>query len=161
MAENYYEVDHGYRALKAQLRMLDRSYTKVGLPEGGETHGRLDYEKLVQAAHTNEFGYEPMKIPERSFIRSAADENAGEILAWQERSVDKILGLRSTVPAELEAIGESMKVRIQHKIQAGPFAPNADYTVQKKGHDMPLVETGQLFESIQHKEHISGMTAGV
>jgi hypothetical protein len=43
---------------------------------------------------------------------------------------------------------------IINKIIAGPFTPLSPVTIAKKGHAVPLFETGQLMMSIQHKERI-------
>ena len=101
--------------------------------------------------------------PSRPFMRNSIDRHVDVIRA---AAAKQIQALASGVSARkvLEAIGSMQKGLMQHEIMAGQFAPNAEITihggwmrnkktgkpfyVQGKKSDRPLVDTGQLRQSI-------------
>lgn len=153
-------IDQGYAQTVADIMALNGARTEVGLPEGGKTSGRFDMQTLIDVAAANEFGSEDGKHPpERSFIRSSTDENRPILFQYAERGVNQIIAGAQTARGLLASLGSHLELMIKAKMQGGPFAPLHRTTVARKGHDMPLVETGQLFETIQHKEVLGGVGA--
>lgn len=147
-------IDRGWNKISRELRSSSKSYTKVGLPANGKTSGRYSMSELIDVGYHNEFGAPRAKVPERSFIRTAIDENAQEIAATQFSVVRAITGGQMTILGGLEKIGAVATLMIKNKIKNGPFVGNKPSTVKKKGFDWPLVETTQLHNSIQHEEVI-------
>lgn len=155
------EIDRGWAGVESALRRLDGARTKVGLPANGHTSGRYSMAKLAKVAYFNEFGIE---VPERSFIRSATDANRDEVFREAKLAVGRIMFEAAKTPlAQLSVIrhfvsgvGQFLANRIKKKIQDGPFQELSTRTITKKGHDMPLVETGQLFETIQERTLLRG-----
>jgi len=144
------ERDLGYSRIVRELKLLNGSFTKAGLPMDCKTSGKSSSEEVINYAAINEMG--EGKIPERSFIRSATDENRKNIFWLSESFVNQIIAGKELVKWGLSGIGDRVVNMIKHKIENGPFQKN----VYKKGHDMPLVETGQLYETIQHKDFLRG-----
>jgi len=144
-------IDRGWNQIRLQLRLMNGAFTKVGLPEGGKTSGKHSMSELISVGAINEFG-DGNKIPARSFIRSATDENRALIQRLQRVAVGQILSLRVPALVTIGRIGEKVEKMIKAKIRSGAFIRNAPSTVQKKGFDKPLIETSQMVESIQHKE---------
>jgi hypothetical protein len=145
-------IDRGWNKISRELRGSSNSHSKIGLPANGKTSGRYSMPDLIDVAFENEFGNK--KIPERSFIRSAVDENAPAIKAIQAKAVRAVTGGQTTIRQALIGMGEAVEKMIKQKIKTGPFAPNAPLTVKKKGSSQPLIDTGQLINSIQHEEVI-------
>jgi len=159
--------DLGWLRIQTELKRAKNSFTKAGLPEGGkveqtaqsakdEDRAAFKMSDLVTIAAANEFGAPRRKIPERSFMRSTFDETKGTVAVLVEKEYDKILKGSATVLVSLGRLGAYMKGAIQKKIVAGPFVPNALSTIAKKhGSTRPLIDTGQLRQSIQHLEVIN------
>ena len=104
---------------------------------------------IVAAAH--EFG--TATIPERSWLRATFEEQRDEI----QKELGKILGLISNgkldPSAGLQAAGELIASRARAKITQGDHLepPLQSATVARKGSSRPLVDTGQLVQSIAAK----------
>ena len=151
VVEKVVERDLGYNAIKAQLLLMKDSKVEVGLPADGQTSGRYAMSLLITAADDNEFG---KTVPERSFMRSAVDENRLAINEIIESSITNISGGFATVHSTLNHIGLQVQKMIQRKILTGPYTPLHPSTIARKGHALPLVETGQLISSMQYKIRI-------
>jgi hypothetical protein len=119
-----------------------------------EGERRDDGTDLVTVAAVNEFGAPKKKIPERSFIRSATDEQRPKVERMKRRILEKLVDRTSNIRIELGELGAWMKAQIQNKIVRLKMPPNAPSTIAKKGSENPLVDKGQLHQSIRHVEVI-------
>lgn len=74
----------------AELEDLDDREAVIGILEGAgsDSGGGMT---LAGIAAVHEFGYDPGNIPERSFLRRAADENQGEIISLLTSGIGKLL----------------------------------------------------------------------
>ena len=97
----------------------------------------------------NEFGTET--IPERSFIRSTIHDKKKEVIALQKKLLKKISDGSMKVEAALGLLGEFMTDEITKKIVAISDPPNKPATIKAKGSSNPLVDTGQLKNSITYE----------
>jgi hypothetical protein len=143
--------DLGWARIQRALLGLDGAHTRVGVHEGER---REDGTDLVTVAAVNEFGAPNAKIPERSFIRSTVDEQRPKVERIKEGIVDKALRGNVNIRQEMGELGEFAQKEIQKKIVALDTPPNAASTVRKKGSSNPLVDKGQLLQSIRHVEVI-------
>ncbi len=141
------DIDLGWRNVTGQLKLLDGSRIRIGLPPDGKTSGRYSMDKLIEVGFSNEFG--AGSIPERSFVRSAFDENFSSLKLIITFEMNKILSGFGSALRSLNVIGKKVKDDIRGKILTGPFAPLSSRTIAKKGHSTPLIETHQLLNSIQ------------
>ena len=89
-----------------------------------------------------------IKIPERSFLRTGHDQNVDRIIKQTERALGQVLAGKMSVDDLLDLYGEQMATAIKRYIRDLSTPPNHPYTVQSKGSSNPLVDTGQLIESI-------------
>lgn len=87
-------------------------------------------------------------IPERSFLRSGHDENADSILKQTSRAIAQVLSGEMTVDSLLDLYGEQMASAIKKYMRDLKKPPNHPFTQEQKGSSNPLVDTGQLVESI-------------
>lgn len=153
--------------LEAQVRKISGRKVRVGI-FGGEDSEM----KTIGAVH--EFGAEIMvtpkmrawfaaqgyplkksttsiKIPERSFIRSGFDENESALLSKIEESFQSVLDLNINADVFADAVGLELEGMIQDKMTNLREPANSDMTIERKGSDNPLVDSGRLIEAITHK----------
>jgi hypothetical protein len=143
--------DLGWANIRAAMLGLDGAHTRVGVQEG---EIREDGKDLVIVAAVNEFGAPKANIPERSFIRSTVDEERPAVNRIKEGIVRKATTGHVSIRQELALLGEFAQSKIQRKIIDLKIPGNADSTKKKKGSDNPLVDQGQLHQSIRHVEVI-------
>lgn len=153
------EIDLGWAAIMSEIRKMKGSHTKVGLPQEGNVEpnpdtGITEMSELVTVGAVHEFGAPNKNIPERSFVRSSTDDNRSRIIKMQQIEIKKITGGESTVDMSLKRMGTAMTALMQRKIRQGPFTPLKPATIRKKGSTKPLIDKGQLIQSIQHVEVI-------
>lgn len=149
------DIDHGYNALRARVREMKGSHTKVGFPKenpvavvaGAEA---TNMSEVAQVAFWNEYG--TTTIPERSFLRSTIDENRESFKTLMTREVGNIIDGDRSVKSALGLIGEFGTLKVQRKIVNVRTPENAPATIKKKGFDNPLIATGQMRQSVSHHE---------
>lgn len=163
--------DRKLRALQARLADQGRQRVYVGLlAEDGaapktvvehlsavrnfdEQERAGEPKTLIEVAVINEFGKDG--VPKRSFLRGWVDQNRKQI---REQIVKTIIldvkqsGLENLMlNRTLGLLGVWGQGQIQAFISNRIPPPNAPYTIEKKGSDVPLIDTGQLRSSISWK----------
>lgn len=157
-------IDHGWNKLKGKWSDLNKSHTKVGLPQEGTPAAVTDAHSntmadLVQIGAIHEFGAPARNIPERSFIRTTFDANVPGLKRIVAIEYQNVVEGKTEVRQALSRIGEWMtaktRLRIKNRIPP-PLHPAtiAAKTVNGKKGDVPLIDTAQLIQSIQHVEVI-------
>lgn len=145
------KMDRGFDRLKKALEAARArgSYVKAGVLGTGakEDHGGAT-NVLIAAVH--EFGSPENNIPERAPIRTAFTAHRREYLEMLRAVVKSVYQLKGGLEPGLGRIGMKMAVDIKRGITSGPGLPPplAPATVARKGSDRPLVDTGQLVNSI-------------
>lgn len=102
---------------------------------------------LAAIAAIHEFGLGGM--PQRSFLRSAFDENKPMINKMGDHIVNSAIKGISTEKA-LDQLGNVVQGMVQKKIVDGPFVPNSPATIKRKKSSKPLIDTGHLRQSIRY-----------
>lgn len=162
--------DNNFPKIKEELRSLNRYRVEVGVmvPVGNKS---LAFLQMI--ATVNEFGAEiypkngpylvvPMKdgtfrrlkhvkIPERSFLRDGIDMGMSKIQETVEDGLSAIFNGRMTARELYEEVGLLIKQRIKDEIVLKTLPHNAPLTIENKGKDDPLVDTGALHSSIDFK----------
>ena len=87
-------------------------------------------------------------IPERSFLRSGHDENADKVLKNASMALGQVIDGKMSIDTWLDAYGQMMADTIKLYIRDLKSPPNHPYTIEQKGSSNPLVDTGNLLESI-------------
>ena len=103
---------------------------------------------LVDIAIWNELGTD--KIPARPFLGQTVDQHGGEIQQISAEMVQKICKGQLDAQSAFKKIGVVTVGYVQDQITNGEFEPNAPMTVQRKGSDHPLIDTGQLRRGISY-----------
>lgn len=88
-------------------------------------------------------------IPERSFIRSAMDENAKAFKKLLTKLTKQVVDGHSTKKKAIGVLCEVAKGYIQNKISSNVPPPLADSTVKAKGSSKTLIDTGQLRDGVE------------
>lgn len=138
------------------INLLERGYVVIGVI-GNDKHKNDDEMTVLGIANIHEFGYigldkngNKVNIPERSFIRASFD---GAV-----KDLDKFIpyvdmAVRGELSAEAlyHAIGNECVSYIQEYIRNLKEPPNAPSTIKQKGSSSPLIDTGQLLDSITYE----------
>ena len=140
----------------AKIEEMSNSFVLVGFQEGSVTKSQVKGNRRKSAgksmptiAAENEFGTK--YIPARPFMRTSFDENRGLIQEFIDNEYEKVLGDASTVKRSLNAIGIFAVGLIQQKIRAIHQPPNSPRTIARKKSSKPLIDFGQMVQSVRHK----------
>lgn len=149
------DIDLGYREITREILGLRNVRIQTGFQEGTVTqaaskNGQVKQPGLnmAQIAAQNEFG--TATIPQRSFIRTAWDENLRFIENLVERQVGLIIDRTQTPQESFAIIGNSLVALIQRKIYQIRTPPNSPVTIARKGSSKPLIDFGQMVASVRY-----------
>lgn len=142
------DIDLGWGKIVKNMNKLDKTTVKVGIQAGDKTSDGK--ENLAYIAGVHEYGSSDGHIPQRSFIRTALDNNKGEINNLKDKLAGKIVDGSVAPEAALNLIGLKVAGMIQENITDGDFVPNAPSTVRAKGSAKPLIDTGHMRASVRH-----------
>lgn len=140
-------IDHGFTAIIEELNALHDAGVKVGIQGDAGSEDGVD---LIDIALYNEFGTED--IPERPFIRDAAQKYEGDTLKVMEHLYGKVVDGLATVDQVQETLGQYYQDKQQEHIRSGPWAPNAPSTIAKKGSSQPLIDKGRLIQAVRYEK---------
>lgn len=137
------DKDTGYGDLLRAFGDLGEPAVYVGV------RGESDSDLLIYAG-ANEFGTEDGHVPERSYLRSTADEKQEEYAEHISKGLGRVIDGTSSIGTELGRVGQRAVRDVQRKIVALKDPPNAPSTIAKKGSSNPLVDEGRLRQSIDY-----------
>lgn len=148
------DVDHGYRKFFQRALMGRPMVVTVGV-QGEQAEEDHDGISNVRLAGVHEFGAEietrfgTVKIPERSFIRATVDANDGykDLI---RKLATRVASMKIGLPEALGILGEKVVSDMRTRIERGIPPPNAASTIARKGSSKPLIDTGQLKNSITY-----------
>lgn len=136
-------IDHGFDNIIRQALKLDGKGVKVGIRRGKGSHDGTD---MLDIAVYNHFG--TASIPARPFVSDCAEKNAGQIQEAQKRLVYRVYQGGLSADGALAELG-AWYVNVQKgHILHGGWTPNAPATIKRKGSNKPLVDTGQLVNTV-------------
>jgi hypothetical protein len=139
------DKDRGFRALGERLRAAGERIVKVGIfgAAASADHGGLSN---VDIGTIHEFGTDD--IPQRSFIRATVDESRPQIQELQRKLGRGVVKGTITEDRGLGVIGAAVVGMIQKRIADRIPPPLQPETIARKGSSVPLIDTGQLRQSI-------------
>jgi len=139
-----------------EIEKFSESYVKIGFQEGSVTKSQVKGKRrkeggksMPQIAAENEFG--TRTTPARPFMRTSFDENREKINRIIASEYDKIIEGNSTVKKSLNLIGLFGVDLIQQKIRSIHYPPNSPRTIAIKKSFKPLIDFGQMVQSVRHK----------
>lgn len=145
---------NGLQFAKNLRKRLNDAGVSVGVQKSAGQHDESEAGVTVaQVGFWNEFGTETS--PERSFMRSTVADNREAYRQIMRKIVNREVqlvaaGSQSVFYRDLGKFGQKVQNDIQARIVDIRTPPNAPSTIAaKKGVDNPLVDTGQLLNSIR------------
>jgi len=156
MARAVADKDKGWKEIEKQIEIASKSLVKVGFQQGETTKLQRKGNRTKKSgfsmpdiAAVNEFG--SAKIPARPFMRTSFDENRDKITSFVQKNYDKILEGKITTKQALGLIGLAMVGLIQKKIRSIVTPPNSPRTIEIKKSSKPLIDFGQMIQSVREK----------
>ena len=104
----------------------------------------------VELGLIHEYGSPKAGIPERSFLRSTFNEQREKVTLAAAKAAQKVYADAGGFEQRLVQIGLYLAAAVKKKIVSKIPPPNAPSTIARKGSSTPLVDTGQLLDSITH-----------
>lgn len=146
-------VDSLEKKLNAYFKNLVNCHSDVGFIDGGTTYE--NGMNVPTIAYIQENGVRKWKdkkgkewfIPPRPFMSYSSkifEPNFSSIIAKE------LVGKYDSKEA-LEVASKKLKEIIQLSIVEWSVPRNAEYTIEKKGFDDPLIETGLMFDSVEYQ----------
>lgn len=144
-----FDKDKGYKELMTRFELNDGKLSvNIGFLRSSAFYAGKDNITVAQVAAINEFGSNDGHVPERSFMRSSIDANKKQIERLLNKLSGKCVDGTMTPKKALGLVGEFVKSKMVSKINAGVPPDNAESTIARKGSSKPLIDTGQLKNSI-------------
>lgn len=146
-------IDKGWKQIQKELKLIQGAYVKVGFPsEKSKKHQGQSGVDVAAVAAFQEYGTE--HIPARPFMVQTFEKNRQEVKEFVEKEQAKIYDGKQTTEQSLNRLGNFYKGKIQKTIRNGEFAPNASGTIKQKGSSKPLIDTGQMRQSVDYEVKI-------
>ncbi len=139
--------DKKYRKIEKQLLKFMKGWILVGLFEGERHTGGIA--TVAEIGFFNEFG--TINTPERSWMRSWFDANKKRIHKMFIKMTNLIKELKINAQTALKRIGEWTVGELKKSIIKLDSPANAFSTISKKGSSNPLIDTGQMLNSIRYE----------
>ena len=138
--------DRVWRGVLKRVSEMKRGTVRVGvMGDAGDENGV----SLAEIAAFHEFG--TSTIPERSFLRSTFYGHAAEGLRLMCEKLSKaIIEGKLDEPRALGLLGTWAVAEVKRTIRASIAPELAAATIAAKGSSLPLVDTGQLINSITY-----------
>ena len=141
------EKDLGWNRVKRAIREADGAGVKVGVLSAAGDHDSASpgsRATVAEVAAANEFGY---GVPERPAFRQAIDGNTDRLRQSILRASAEVL-LGTDVRRALNPVGLLAQTVTRQQITDLRDPPNSERTIQRKGSSNPLIDTGQLRQSV-------------
>ncbi|HCT5879209.1 TPA: hypothetical protein OT180_002233 [Morganella morganii] len=139
----------GLKALEARIREMGKKKVVVGVP-AATNRARKDGLSNATIAAAHEFGV-PGHIPERSFLRSTLGENKDKATGLLIRELKADISQGDFSGRAFAIVGEKLSGEVKRKIQSGINPALDPKTVARKGSSKPLIDTGNLLQSINYE----------
>lgn len=150
-----YEALVGINERDAQKKKTYYSYSK----NNGKQLKISKEVTLGEVATIHEFGDPSNNIPERSFLRDTLEIKKDEIISNIKEQIETAIKSKSNAKMAVKAISNDVLNKIQERILDGIEPQLSSETVKRKGHDLALIETEQLFDSIKSSVNKKGISS--
>ncbi len=138
--------DSKWRKLLADVTQLSRRSVRVGVFDNAGSQNGVS---LAEIAAFHEFG--TSTVPERSFLRATFyGHAAGELRTMVGKLTKAVFAGRMDEAQALGLLGTWAAARVKQTIRNGIAPALEPATIKAKGSSLPLVDTGQLINSITH-----------
>ncbi len=142
------ERDLGWKALRKQLER-EPHHVVIGV-QGDDANREGEGIDNVGLATVHEFG--TGSVPERSFLRSTMTKNEKKYAALAARVAKGLVESRFDLVDGLSLLGEAVVSDVKGRIEKNQLGvPLSERTIKRKGSSTPLIDTGQLKNSITYQ----------
>lgn len=151
MRSKFAAKGQGLEKLRKLARELSiRPQVKIGVLGAAVYHG--DELTNAELAAIHEFGAPRAGVPERSFLRSTADQKRRQWIDLLTKVLEKAVEGKTTPQVALELVGQKAVADVVAHIRTGAGIPPPlkPATIAAKGSTRPLVDTGRLVQSISY-----------
>lgn len=161
------DIDKGWKHIKTEVVKFKNAYTAIGYFTGmsqglltkawvNEYGARIPVTKKLKWWFFFNFGVMLQKaeiiIPSRPFMRQTFEKNKNKVLKVLAKELEFIFLQQSTAKMSIARIGEWYVGEVKRIFRTGSFVGNSPLTTKKKGSSRPLVDTGELRNSVTHRE---------
>jgi len=161
MPNEVVEKDMGYDEFVDQMEALDDDTPGVTVGVHAKDNEVSDDEdspiKMAGLLAIHEFGMEiedtafgDITIPERSTLRAAEKENRDKYYRMMKQRLPAVVLGDMSVGMMLRQVGAEAQGDVRKKFGSDDLAPNAPATIAIKGSSAPLIDSGQLRQSIDY-----------
>lgn len=140
----YEAIDEAFYGNEAKENTKGSWNEKIGKPRRFSARKQMP---VAQVALIQEYGDPSHNIPPRPFMKWTVYKNAKK---WKEQ-IRRLIYDTMSLKATLEDIGPVVAEDIQDMITDWSEPPNAQSTVKQKGFNNPLIDSGQLRDSVRYK----------
>ncbi|WP_060476719.1 hypothetical protein [Pseudomonas monteilii] len=140
------KVRHALKGIEE--RMQKDGLVLVGVPKGAGNYE--DGLTIATIAAVNNFGSADGHIPARPFLAPAVENGAPEYRRLVEVMLPKVMSGEVEMQTLLAQMGQLAEGHVKQQITELRTPPNAQSTIDKKGSDNPLIDTGALRQSIRY-----------
>jgi hypothetical protein len=155
------DTDMGLADIFKETEKLKSLCVKVGVTEDVGAQTVDGGATLAEIATRNELGVlgPPVSqhgdgkwfIPPRPFVRGFVDGKREQIVKIMEKLGGLVSGGKLKAETAMARLGEYGQSGVKSYIRNGPFTPNADSTIARKGSSKPLIDTSVLKNSIRYQ----------
>lgn len=139
-----------------QIRSVARRYTtkvEIGYLDGAMhkpsiTSGKSRPIALKDLAAIHEYG---LGVPKRAFIEPSLKANRKKYLVYAGKQITPIIRRKQSMSSVWQTLGAMAVADIQQYMVTARFTPLAPITIKRKGSSRPLIDTGQMRQSITYR----------
>lgn len=138
----------GLAALKKKIKTMSQYSAQAGYYDNKHPTAGISYAYL---ASIHEYGTRDGRIPQRDFITKAYLDWATSINDEAKKAAISIIYKGIPVRTALKGIADDGALFITNAAYSFDSPANAASTIQNKGFDNPLIETGKLANGVKSK----------
>ncbi len=146
--------DRKLQGILASVKKMDKAYVKVGVlaSKGGDAkHADTDL-TMVELMAVHEFGSVDGRIPDRAPIRLTFETTEEEFKPFIANLAKQVVTNGMPVEKALALLGQKGAAEVKKTITQSDLPPPlSPVTIARKGSDRPLVDTGQLVNSVTYE----------
>ena len=144
----FIDKDSGYRTIMSSFKASKGRAVFVGFLRSSGEYDSKSHPTVATIAAIHEFGSADGSIPERSFMRSAVDDNKKMIEKLIDKLVLKVAEGRFNEIGGLRILGAKVQSLMRNQILKGIPPANSPATIRRKGSSIPLIDTGTMIGSL-------------
>lgn len=136
-------------ALQKHIQQVNHVSLEVGFWSGGEPDSYAG-KTLPEVALSNEYGDVEKGVPSRPFFYPTLVMHEQE---YAQKMAYNYVQIEEGKTSDLSVLGEQLSNDIKQAIIDKKIPQNAPATIESKGFNDPLIDSGYMRDHVQYKEH--------